>query len=338
MSRPRVVLLVIDQLAGHWVEDGVIVSSTGLRAPNVLDYHHQGLIPNLSNCIREGLWTLRPLSRGKCMTPYGLRYLATGSYESGDQVVLEDDWKCLPHADGKYHTLCEWIDEHQPKIRMATFGSGLWVGLGYWYTTQHCVPLPGFYPDEKELTEYVFPYVKANPDWDFMMIYLPEHDLTAKAYGIPVSLPDPEQPVSDKHHHLVDHVDRHVGTLIGFLQEQGVWDEVLLIITSDHAYHHGCDALSMSFRPHNGPSSSSELCWDHVYPWDCKTWDFTRNQPTKNWSDCCRRITQIVTGGALPKSLRGMTRETGDICDATATVASALGVSYVCAGSPIVNL
>jgi hypothetical protein len=335
---PRVVLLVIDQLAGHWVPGAATVQSTGLPPPNIMDYHKHGLIPNISECINNGLWTLRPMSQGKCMTPYGMRYLASGRYDS-HQVVLEDEWCCHPYADGDYRTICEWIDRNRPDIKVATFGSGCWLAPGYWHTTQHCVPLPGYYPDEKELTEYVFPYARANPDWRFLMIYLPEHDLTAKPYGLPVSVPDPETPVSDKHHHLVDHVDRHVGMLIDFLMATGAWDDVLMVITSDHAYHYGCDAMSGSFRPHDGPRTSTELCWDHVWPWDCKAWDFSSNRPiSRGWSDCCRRVTQIVTGRALPLAMRGTTREHGDICDATATVAGALGIPFNCAGESIVSL
>src|SRR5690606_14006861 len=146
---------------------------------------------------------------------------------------------CRPYADGKYHTIVETIDEHE--IKAATFASREWAARGYWHTEQHCVALPSYFSDDRTLDEYAFPYMKSNPDWEYLMIYLPEHDLTAKAWGVPVYLDHPETPASDKHHHLVDHVDRNLGRLVNFLVDTGAWDETLLIIGSDHAYHYGCD-------------------------------------------------------------------------------------------------
>jgi hypothetical protein len=132
-KQARVVLLVIDQLAGHWAEGASLAASTGLPAPNVKDYHERHLIPNISACIENGYWTTHPMNQAKCMTPYGLRYLASGRYDS-DQVMLERDWFAIPYADGQYHTITEWIDLHRPDLKVATFGSGNWVAPGYFYT------------------------------------------------------------------------------------------------------------------------------------------------------------------------------------------------------------
>jgi len=85
---PRILALMIDQLAGHWVE-GVKIQATGFPPPNVEDYHRLGLIPNLSDCIRNGLWVRHTWNRGVCVTAYVSRYITSGTYlDTGGEHVI----------------------------------------------------------------------------------------------------------------------------------------------------------------------------------------------------------------------------------------------------------
>ncbi|MGQ9629405.1 MAG: hypothetical protein ACUVXI_03695 [bacterium] len=316
-SSDRVLLLIVDQLAGHWAE-GVVVPSTGYPPPNVEGYYRAGLLPRIGEFLEQGIWVRHPYNMGKCETRGGLKYLMTGSYSEGDTLIRA----VREHCGGGACT--------------AAFATTPWV-TEYFHADYRC-ELPSYYPDEPTLFDYALPWLEANPDWRFVILYLPEHDLTATDGGLPVYVDSPKNYLDDKHHHLVDRVDSFVGATVDFLKEKGWWDGTYLLLCSDHAYHLGCDAVSSHFSPNDGPRRSRDLCWNHVPPHDCLVWDFVGGKASSEASNCCRRVTFALGGGALPKRLRGVNLESAEIIDVPATIASLLGVSFSCDGRSILDL
>ena len=323
MKKKRILLFVIDMLAGHWAE-GVKVQSTGYAPPNIKDYHELGLIPNFSYLIKHGFWVKRPFNNGRCGTEYGMHYLATGIYEEKQIKSIGDGCVC----SSKAKTILDSFNEHHNgKTRMASFATTHWVRKGWWHCAGNNEGLAPAYPDESTICDYAFPWMEQNPDWDFVMIYQPEHDLIGTDLGTPVYLEKPEHYLADKHHHLIDKVDKHLGMVMAFLKDKGWWEETYMHVFSDHAYHLGCDCVS-DFVPCVGPRISTNLCWNHRAPYDCLVWDFDKNKPTGELSQCCRRTAFIAGGGALDKKYRGKTRDTAEIIDVPATIADLGGFPF----------
>lgn len=114
MRLPRVFAVMIDQLAGHWV-DGVKIQATGFAPPSVEVYHQLGLIPNISNCIRNGLWVRHPWNRGICSTIQVCRYIVYGvySHKGGEHIVSS-------------------VKSESPGIKAAAFGNWQWDHATYY--------------------------------------------------------------------------------------------------------------------------------------------------------------------------------------------------------------
>lgn len=335
----RCLLLIVDQLAGHWAEG--VTTSAGYPPPNVKDYHERGLIPNISSCIKGGLWVERPLNQGECHTAHGIRYLAAGEYTTRvdhDEFIKGGQQETMIQAFERTQDT-DWIGR-----KVACFGSACWVKPGWLHTRGHEVGLTGFYPDRATINDYVVPWMSSNEDWELIVLYLAEHDLTATSSGTPVYLEKPSHYVCDKHHHLVENVDTDVGRVVSFLQEKKFWDETILVIASDHAYHLGCDIASPALNPPIGPRMGTDRCWDHVASSDaqgaaaynCNVWDFENNRPSASVSDCCRRTTFIITGGGLEPSWRDRSIAEAEIIDVPATIAHLMGFEFPCQGNSII--
>ena len=113
-EHPRVFAVMMDQLAGHWAE-GVKIQATGFPPPNVEGYHQLGLIPNISSCIRNGLWVRRPWNRGICSTIQVSRYVTYGvySHKGGEHIV---------HA----------VKSQHPTVKTAAFSNWQWDHAVYY--------------------------------------------------------------------------------------------------------------------------------------------------------------------------------------------------------------
>ncbi len=310
----RVMLILVDQLAGHWAQ-GVLVESTGLPPPNVEGYHIQGLIPHISYLIEEGIWVRHPYNMGECATGPAQEYITMGSYKSKRESQHIANF-LRTHLSLKTAFFEEWTSKY---VR------------GYLFdfeasTDNHIIP--PYTSDEELLERFVMPWMKNNEDWSFVFVHLDDHDYTLP----PVYVPRPTFSTEDKHHHLVDHVDKNIAQIINFLKKEGWWTETFLILCSDHAYHLGCD-----IDPPMGLSRSTNFCWGHSPPYDCHIWDFKANKPSKKLSQCCRRITFILSGGAVDEKLRGKQIQTAEIIDIPATIADIYSLPYPSDGESILK-
>ena len=113
-ASPRVLAVMMDQLAGHWA-DGVTIQSTGFPPPNVEAYHQLGLIPNISSCIREGLSVRRPWNRGICSTIQVSRYVVYGVYS---------------HKGGEH--IVRAVKSEHPTLKTAAFSNWAWDHAQYY--------------------------------------------------------------------------------------------------------------------------------------------------------------------------------------------------------------
>ena len=318
----RLVVLWADQLAGHWVED-VIVETTDLPPPNVEAYHLRNLIPHISSLIKDGIWVRHPYNRGECWSGPAQRYITLGSYTSSDGIHIVKSFK-QRYPDLKTAFFIRWTQKYM-RGELFDFSA----------STDNIVKKGT--PDERLLSDYVMPWMKENEGWGFVHVHLDDHDRTASNKGTQVFVPNPHSPYEDKHHHLTEYLDPNVGRVVEFLKDEGWWPQTFLIFCSDHGYHLGCDAKSEHFEPEDGPSRSPNLCWNHAPPYDCHVWDFRAKEPLEKLSQCCRRITMIISGGALDKKFRGKEIETAEIIDIPATIADMCSLPYRCEGSSLLK-
>lgn len=317
----RVLYLVIDQLAGHWAE-GVKIEGTDLPPANVKGYHELGLIPNFSYLIENGLWVKRPWNKGQCDTTHGMKYLATGSYddrgcyESGKPWYLEAGEAFFEFAK-KYY---------QEKIEIGVFSNSPWLAKGYFYTPVSMHGLISGYQDEVMLMDLAFPWMERVSNWNLVHIYFPVMDSVSNcpSYG------EGSDPRSSKHSYIL-FLDKLVGEITGFLKDRGIWDETYFVVASDHGYHLGC-----SFAAGKGVRTNNWCC-DHPAPWDCEVWDFENDRSTGAYSGGPRRITFILSGGALDERYRGKTLEEAEIIDVIPTIAELLDVPYKSQGRSIMR-
>jgi len=324
---PRVLLLVIDQLPGHWVE-GVEVAE-GMPPVNVWGYHRKGLIPNFSYLIEEGLFAFA-WNRGHCETPHGMKYLATGRYD------VEPIWR--PRGGQPYYArrsegsevvgLFEFAKHHDPdRIVAATFTTDYWAAPGYFYTAADTFALSASFPDERMWREYALPYLRQRRGWNLVYIYFPVMDTVSFC----PSFQEPRPHVRSSKHAYMLFLDSLIGEVIEFLQFNKLWDETYLILASDHGYHAACSTARQV------GATTPNWCCDHPAPYDCEVWDFEKGGSTGRYSGCTRRVLFLLSGGALDPSLRGRTVEEAEIIDVAPTIADIMGIPYECEGRSILK-
>lgn len=345
---PRVLALMIDQVSGRWV-NGVKLKATGFPPPNIKDYHRLGFIPNISHCIQNGLYARHAWNRAVCKTAYASRYAVFGTYSSerGLHIIsavkskFSDlkaasfsnwDWDVFdprhnvgPSNFNFNYTRYRWILE---KIgieysRETSPSSEYWLERRRREVTKWRERRTQF-DDHNLLHKYVIPWMKENRDWGIIYMHWVDHDSTL----CPAFIETPKNPFDDKHHHLTDYVDRNVGELIKFLKSEGFWQEMYLIIFSDHGYHVNCD------NP-EAQKYGQDFCSNHLPPHDCFVWDYHNNRKTRIHSDCCRQILTVITGGALTPKLRGQQVLESEIIDIPSTIAHIYDIDYCSDGKSI---
>lgn len=316
----RVLYLVIDQLAGHW-EEHVKLEGSDFPPVNVKGYHEKGLIPNFSYLIENGLWVKRPWNRGRCDTPHGMKYLATGSYSEKGCYTPNKPWFLEAEKETAFF---EYVKKYyREKINVGVFSCSPWLIKGYFYTPDSIHGLVSGYSDEIMLKELVFPWMEDTvPEWNLVHVYLPGMDSISNCPSYGGECSDPR---SSKHSYML-FLDRLIGEIIKFLKDKGFWEETYFIIASDHGYHLGCSvARKKGVKTNN-------WCCDHPPPWDCEVWNFEEDRPTGIYSGGPRRTTIIVSGGALEEKYRGKVIEEAEIIDVIPTIADILKVPYECQG------
>ncbi|RLC70025.1 MAG: hypothetical protein DRI26_07945 [Chloroflexi bacterium] len=331
-----VIYLVIDQLAGHW-EDSVKIEGTDLPPANVKGYHEKGLIPNFSYLIDNGLWVKRPWNRGRCQTSCAMKYLATGFYSKEEFCYAgskKKSWFLLAEKEMGFFEFA--MRFHLDNLTVVT--TGPIFSRGYFYVPElmQRVPpeyraLPPHQGDEAVLRRLAFPWMEwmqgLGTKWNLMHIYLYGMDEINRC---PSYQEENSKPESSKHAYLL-FLDGLVGEMIHFLKNKGLWDKTYIVITSDHGYHLGCSVgAEMGVKTNN-------WCCDHGEPWDCEVWDFKNNKSTGIYSGGPRRVTFILSGGALEEKYIGKTIEEAEIIDVIPTIAELLDVPYECEGKSILH-
>ncbi len=289
----RLVYLIIDQLAGHW-EESVRIEGTDLPPTNVKGYHERNLIPNFSHLIDSGLWVKRPWNRGECHAACAMKYLATGSYskrESCYDYNFKKPWyiECEKEM-GFFEFAKRYLGD---KITAGVFSCSPWLSRGYFYIPEFVHSLRPGYRDETMLRQFVFPWMEtlSKQDillmWNLVYIYFPTMSGVAHCPSYKVG---PSDSRSSTHKYLV-FLDGLMGEMINLLKASGLWEEVYIVIASDHGYHLGCSvAAGMGVKTNNWSCG-------HSSPWDCELWDFQSSKSTGGYSGGPRRTTFILSGG-----------------------------------------
>ena len=329
----RLVYLIIDQLAGHWAE-GVKIEGTDLPPANVKGYHELGLIPSFSHLIENGLWVKRPWNRAECKTPNGMRYLATGSYNDPDacyDLTYKKPWYVECEKDMGFF---EFAKIHGgAEVTAGIFSCSPWLSKGYFYVPEFMHAMISGYADEVMLRDFALAWMKKidHPQvpltWNLTHIYFPVMDGVGHS-GCPSYMASAADPRSSKHSYLL-YLDQLVGELTEYLQTTGIWEETYLVIAADHGYHLGC-----SVAAEDGVTTDNQ-CHGHRAPFDCEVWDFGRNESTEIYAGGPRRVTFIVSGGALEAKYTGKSVEEAEIIDVIPTISELLGIPYECQGKSI---
>lgn len=318
---PRVFYVVIDQLAGHWREG--VEAAPGFPPVNVWGYHKIGRIPHFSRLIEEGMFAFT-WNRRECMTACGVKYLATGCYNVGP--VQTGDYYPRTEANPGPMGVLEAAKRHYPDQHMATFTTAYWINPGYFYVPDISHGMPGGFPDDRMWGEFARPYFKRRRDWRLAHVYITTMDMVSLCPSYTPEEPSDCRKTKDAY---VRHLDQILKEMIELLSEDGGWERTLIVIASDHGYHAGCNVAKAK------GAKSANFCADHPPPYDCHVWDFEKDRATDLRSDCARRTTCIVSGGALPRELRGTVVPEAEIIDVAPTVADALDVPFPCEGKSL---
>lgn len=320
-------LIVIDQLPGHWAE-GVEVEE-GMPPVNVWGYHKLGLIPNFSYLIENGIFAFC-WNRGHCETPHGMKYLATGTYEVGPVWGPKGGQPYYPRTPENPGPvgLFEFAKHYAPdRICAACFTTDYWAAPGYFFTAADTFALSGSFPDERMWREFALPYLRRRLNWNLVYIYFPVMDTVSFC----PSYQKPQPHVRASKHAYMLFLDSLIGEVIEFLQFNKLWDEVLLVLASDHGYHAACSVAKKMGAP--GPN----WCCDHPSPYDCEVWDFEADRSTGKYSGGPRRTLFLVSGGALPAKWRGKVVEEAEIIDVAPTIADFLEIPFRCQGRSLLS-
>jgi len=321
----RVLLLVIDQLPGHWAE-GVEVAK-GVPPVNVWDYARLGFTPNFRRLIEEGVFCFC-WNMGECDTPHGMKYLATGRYDAAPYWITVEGWPYYPRTPENPGPmgLFEYAQHYAPsRVRPACFTTDHWIAPGYFYTAGYPVALSAYFPDDLMWREFVRPYLSKRTDWNLVYVYFPVMDSVSFCPSYQRHTPHPR---SSKHAYML-HLDALLGEIVEFLEARRLWEETFLILASDHGYHAACSTARKL------GATSPNWCCDHPPPHDCEVWDFEGDRSTGRYSGCTRRTLFLVSGGALDSKLRGKALKRAEIIDVAPTIADIIDVPYECEGTSI---
>ena len=351
---PRVFAVMIDQLAGHWV-DGVKIQATGLPPPSVEPYHRLGLIPNISNCIRNGLWVRHPWNRGICSTIQVSRYVTYGvySHKGGEHIVRAVKSK-FPAVKAAAFSNWEW-DHPQyyahPNYHIGAEHFDFNFSMYTRIKEELQAKLPQLSSEELEYlspeeSEYLERSGLSGDDLELEKAYLVERRRRAKEKRT--------EPLSDRnllyqyvipwieenrdwriiYMHWVDHDNT---TAPAFVENPtGPFDDKHHHLT-DHVDKNVGDLVQflkeegfweetylILFSDHgyhlnctapDAQEMGRDFCANHMFPHDCFVWDYEKGKATKVYSGGCRRIFMTVSGGALAPELRGRQTEEGEIID-----------------------
>jgi len=324
MTKKRCFILILDMLAGHWAED-VIVPATDLPPPNVIGYVKEDKLPNFQECIEKGIFVYA-WNKGICNTFYGQKYLASGTYKissiSMDEQKIEKKDK---------ETILSTCKRTYPEGKVASFGSDAWMQTGWWKAPDATYGWGSYFSDFLTM-EYCFKWMLENPEWKMVLLYLAQYDKTGNC---PVFKKDASY-TEDKHHSLLQ-LDKYLWMVKTFLKEKGWWDETYLFIGSDHGCHYGCNVAVEEGRKRGiREECLSNYCSNHQEPHNCYLWNFEKKEVTDKRIDGCRRITFIISGGALSNNMCGKIVQYGEIIDFAPTIAKLMKIDFLSEGKSVI--
>ena len=315
-------------LAGHWA-DRVLAPPTGLPPPNIDGYVRAGLLPNFSKAIGTGVF-VKCWNRGQCITPLAMKYLASGSYDVEAAPTGSEPYWAFSKG-GDLPTISSACKNTYPNRKVASFGSDAWMQSGWWKAPDCTMGSFQSYYSDFLTMQQCLAWLCANPDWSLVLLYLSQYDKTGNC-----PLLKKDAAYTEDKHHSIQRVDHYLGDVMLFLEESGLWDETILVVASDHGCHYGCDVTVREAREHGIPENVlPNYCGSHQAPWDCLVWDFERARVTEQRSDCARRTTFILTGGALSAEQKAGARPEAEIVDVPATIADVLAINLDCEGRSI---
>ncbi|MBM4044911.1 MAG: hypothetical protein FJ279_07345, partial [Planctomycetes bacterium] len=222
----------------------------------------------------------------------------------------------------------EAAKRHHSKRHMVTFTTAYWINPGYFYVPDMSMGFPGMFPDDRMWGEFGLPYLRKRRDWVLAHVYLTTMDGVSLC---PSYTPEPPADCRKTKDAYIRHLDEIVKEMIDYVREDNGWERTLIVIASDHGYHAGCTVAKAK------GATSANFCADHPAPYDCRVWDFQADRETNIPSNCARRTTCIISGGALAPELRGTVVPEADIIDVAPSVAEALGVPFPCEGRSLLS-
>ncbi|HOL22961.1 MAG TPA: sulfatase-like hydrolase/transferase [bacterium] len=328
MKDRRVLMVILDMLAGHWDKD-VIVPFTGLQPPNVLGYVEAGKLPVFQECISNGIFVYC-WNKGNCNTAYGQKYLASGTYK-GIEVAPGADPYCRFIKGGEIKTILTACKERYPSGKVASFGSDAWMQTGWWKAPDATYGWGSYFSDFLT-TQTCFKWMMESHDWKMVLLYLAQYDKTGNC---PL-FKEGASYTEDKHHSLL-YLDKLLWMIKEFLKENNWWEETYLFIGSDHGCHYGCNISVEEGRKRGIPDKELiNYCSNHQEPYDCYLWDFKRNKSTDKRLDCTRRTTFIISGGGLEERNKGKVIPYGEIIDFAPTIAKLMDIEFPAEGKSLV--
>lgn len=325
---PRCVIVIMDMLAGHWA-NGHVVPDTGLPPPNVLTYVSASKLPTFAECISQGVYAYG-WNNGICNTAYGQKYLASGTYDAEAKPSRDPYWTMVRGAEQE--TILQACKRSYPGGKVASFGSDAWMQTGWWKAPD-CTKGWGSYFSDFLTAQEAMSWMLANPDWKMVLIYLAEYDKTGNC---PVFLRGAEY-TEDKHHSIMI-LDKYLWMIKTFLQEKQWWDDTYLFVGSDHGCHVGCNVAASEGIERGIPHKDlPNYCSNHQAPYDCYLWDFENCQVTEQISNCCRRITFVISGGALSPDYAGRVVDQAQIIDFAPTIAEVMDIDFPAEGESVIR-
>lgn len=327
MDEKRSFILIFDMLAGHW-DEKACVPTIQLPYPNVMSYAKKNILPTFKECIESGIFVYA-WNKGICNTPYGQKYLASGTYEVKAERSIDPYWKFIK---GIYTpTILSACKRQYPGYKIGSFGSDAWMQTGWWKASEATFGWGSYYSDFLTM-QHCFKWMRENPDWKMVLLYLSQYDMTG---NVPV-FKEKAAYTEDKYHSIIQ-LDRYLWMITTFLQETNWWKETYLSIGSDHGCHCGCNvAVEEALNRGIPPAKIPNYCSNHQEPHDCYIWNFKKNEITGERIDGCRRITFIISGGALPASSRGKIIDDGEIIDFSPTIAKFLEIDFSSDGKSVI--
>lgn len=176
--------------------------------------------PNLDDLILNGASTFEcqtvfPSISGEC---WGALHhgVTPDKHKLTNEIVST---KLFPE-DSNYPSFMKVAKNLKPEIKLASFVSWGPINYGIIEESADCLKVS---KSDDELVEEIAEYIKKK-DFDILFVQLDDVDHAGHAYEY----------WSKEYYAQIEKSDEHVGKIVNALKEAGIYDETLIIATSDH--------------------------------------------------------------------------------------------------------